>query len=104
MESLSRGSKKWWSLNKQKKNASNMFPPIKNSAGEWCKDAATKANAFAACWTSKNVLPPIVYEMPFFYVPPQMSNMNDIRVRNTRKELSNLRLNQATFQATVLSR
>ena len=60
MDELPRGSKKWWSLSKQlmhKKGKSPLFPPIKTSAGIWCRDPVTKANAFASCWAAKNQLP-----------------------------------------------
>ena len=65
-------------------------------SGAWCRDAESKANAFASCWKAKNRLPPETHEMPFFQVPPQMLNLNVIRTRNTCRELSKLRLDQAT--------
>ena len=99
MDQLPRGSKQWWSLAKQlmhKKSSTSIFPPIKDVSGVWRRDAEGKANAFATCWKAKNRLPPESHELPFFQVPSQILNLNVIRTRNTCRELSKLRLDQAT--------
>ena len=99
MGKLPKGSKQWWNLAKQimhKKASSALFPPLKDPSGIWCKDAKTKANLFAQCWSQKNKLPPEVFEMPFFPTRPLMTNLNVIRTRSTCRELAKLRLNQAT--------
>ena len=99
MEDLPRGSKRWWSLNNQllhKRNASHFFPPIKDVSGTWCKEAPAKANVFAIAWHAKKKLPPDRHVLPFFFTAPQMTDLNVIRVRATRRELSRLRMDQAT--------
>ena len=71
-------------------------PPLKDASGAWCKEPASKANAFATCWKTKNKLPDEVFEMPFFPTAPQMASFNVIRVRSTCCELAKLRSDQAT--------
>jgi hypothetical protein len=79
-----------------KKASSTLFPPLKDASGVWIKEPEAKANVFSKCWQEKNKLPAEVYEMPFFPRQPLMTNLNVIRTRSTHRELSKLRLDQAT--------
>ena len=79
-----------------KKGKSPLFPPIKTSAGVWCRDPVTKANAFASCWAAKNQLPAETHELAFCPTPALMCDLNIIRSRSARRELAKLRTDQAT--------
>ena len=61
MSRLPRGSKRWWSLNKQllhRQAAPSFFPPLKDSHGVWYRKSADKANLFAEVWQKKSQLFP----------------------------------------------
>ena len=99
MEKLPRSSKKWWTIAKQlmhRNSKQSMFPPLKLDDGQWIKEPIEKANAFAKCFSSKFVLPPEAHEQAFFPVQPCMLDINIIRTRAVKNELSALRLNQAS--------
>ena len=70
-------------------------PPIKYG-DKWILDPSGRANAYAKCFDSKFKLPPERVEM--FFGPPvdTMIDLNIIRSRAVKKELRNLRTNQAT--------
>jgi len=96
---LSRGSKRWWRLNKQpmdRQSKASFFPPMRDAHGEWHRDPEKKANLFVECWSSKNKLPDEQYEQAFFVQPPQMASQFVIRRRTARRLLSALREDQAT--------
>lgn len=57
---LKRGSKKWWSLNRQllnKKSKTASIPPLKNSREEWVTEPARKAELLSEVFDAKCVLP-----------------------------------------------
>ena len=90
METLPKSSKKWWALNKRllhKHAAPALFPPIKDSSGQWHRSAETKANAFARCWAAKNKLPEEQFDHPFYPVKEGLPNSFIIRCRQVRSFL-----------------
>ena len=64
---------------------------------KWLQDSQEKADLLAQTFQQKSQLPPAsTDDIPFFPVPPGFPNQNIIRSRYARKELSELRVNQAT--------
>ena len=99
MSQLPKGSKRWWSLNKQLLNrqaAPSFFPPLKNGKGDWCRTPQAKADAFVESWNAKNQLPPELFECAFFPSPQAMREWFPIRKGDIKKILKKLRLDQAT--------
>ena len=99
METLPKGSKQWWSLNKRlldRQAAPALFPPLKSKEGIWCRTPKTKADAFAICWAAKCELPPEVFAHFSCRVAEGMSGCIPIRTRDVKKILAKLREDQAT--------
>ena len=95
---LPRGSKKWWTLNRellQRKGRISTIPPMRDG-DTWLLDAPSKANVLAQTWQAKNVLPPMREDQ---YVPAPVHHMHDfvaIRTRTVERELATLNVNKAT--------
>ena len=111
MSKLPRGSKRWWSLNKQllhRQAAPSFFPPLKDGHGHWHRDPVGKANLLDDVLQKKSQLPPETTEHFFATVADEMSNWFPIRPRQVRRLLEKLRIDQATgpdgFPARFLKR
>ena len=103
---LPRGSKKWWSLNRElldKKSRVVSIPPLLDD-GQWVLDSHDKANTFAKAFSSKYALPPPV-EDQFVSAPThQMSQFVAIRVRSVEAELNKLDEKKATGPDRISAR
>ena len=62
----------------------------------WHREPESKAALLAKTFSSKYVLPPEICEIPFFAHTNRMSSLNVIRTRCVKRELTKLRLDQAT--------
>ena len=95
---LPRGSKRWWTLNRQlmqRKGRVLAIPPLRVES-DWLLDAPTKANAFAQTWQSKSVLPPMPEDQFFPALDHFMKTFVAIRTRTVLYELPKLDINKAT--------
>ena len=96
---LPKGSKKWWSLNRQllsKKSRVSSIPPLKNADDRWLLASSEKANEFAQVWLGKCALPGEV-ELQFVPAPTQtMQGFVAIRSRDVLKVLQHVNVNKAT--------
>ena len=99
LASLSRGSKKWWKLNRellQKKASISSIPPLKYASGQWILESKAKADLFAQTWGAKYQLPAEI-EDRFFAAPTQRLRITSIiRTRTTMSELQKIDVNKAT--------
>ena len=96
---LSKGSKKWWSLNRQlleKKAKISSIPPLKDGE-KWLHDAKEKANLFAKTFSEKSSLPDEVIDTPFFgKAENELDEFICLRSRHTLKLLKSLDESKAT--------
>jgi len=90
---LPRGSKQWWSLNREllnKKARLSSVPPLRDSNGLWLMEPKAKADLFASTWHSKSTLPNPVEDQ---FVPRPEHTMCEfiaIRTRTVEHELRSL--------------
>ena len=96
---LPKGSKKWWSLNREllcKKARVSAIPPLKNTDGQWLTDPKDKANLFADAWSAKCQLPE-ERDDPFVgRSAHSMQHMVPIRARTCASLLKSLDVTKAT--------
>ena len=111
LDNLPKGSKRWWSLNRQllnRQSHSVFFPPLRDSDGQWCKTPESKAAAFKQNWEAKFQLPPETHELFFARIPDIIAPWFPIRPRLVKRFLKALREHQATgpdgFSAQMLKK
>ena len=103
---LPRGSKQWWSLNREllnKKARLSSVPPLRDSNGLWLMEPKAKADLFASTWHSKSTLPDPVEDQ---FVPRPEHTMCEfiaIRTRTVEHELKNLDTSKATGPDRILA-
>ena len=96
---LSKGSKQWWSLNRQlleKRSRLSSIPPLRKD-GKWISEAKDKANVFAEMFDAKAQLPCEVVDCPFFGCTDiDLDERVTLRTRSTLKILAKLDVTKAT--------
>ena len=101
LQSLRKGSKKWWGLANalmDNKPACCGIPSLRDPSGAWIHDGRGKAQLFADRFCSKYKLPEDLVPDPELCKEPQhqMSSFVLVRERWVRRELVKLREDQAT--------
>ena len=108
---LKRGSKQWWSLNREllnKKAKISSIPPLRDGPN-WLADPKEKANLFAKTFSDKAKLPAEAVDCPFFGIPDvELDDFLAIRSRYTLQLLKGLDVSKATgrdkLPAVILKR
>ena len=105
---LPRGSKRWWSLNRQllhKTTKTTSIPPLKTADGRWITDPEEKAQLLSDTFAAKSVLPPPPTD-PAEYPEPtvKMSGFLVIRARAVKRILKALNVSKATGPDRVPAR
>ena len=111
LNSLPKGSKRYWSLNREllhRKARISTIPTLKDG-GQWVSDPKSKANVFARTFASKSALPDEAVDSPFFGLPDQeLVSFVSFRSRTCRRFLKELDPNEATghdkVSATILKK
>ena len=109
MNSLSKGSKKWWKLSKilmDGSHARSGIPSLRSGSGEWLHDGKSKADLFAGVFSAKFDLPEELEDDPALLDDPvqQMASFVLVRERWVKREMRNLREDQATGPDELSSR
>ena len=100
ISNLRRGSKQWWSLNRQllhKTSKVESIPPLKDDKGNWVTEREDKAQLLAATFESKSSLPPPPAEASSHPDPlVELSGFLVIRSRWAKKVLKQIDVSKAT--------
>ena len=111
LASLPRSNKQWWRINRELLNRKcklSSVPPLRDDDA-WISDAKAKADSFAKCFASKNVLPPEEVDTPFFgNAEIDLTEFIALRSRTTKKLFGKLKEDTATgndkISATILKK